>query len=471
MKPLFCILWVLCLSSCVRWKCTHDPDTVNCWHGDGILQDVRVYGNPHNPLGASVEVHVTQDVQLLLYWDCNGIVRSRQEYIEGHGILSVVGVPAQTSCEIHVEVEDTEGNTEKSDIIPWTSGVLPAEIPALDLVVNESAYVQSGITIINYSDMGEQGSLYAMGVDVNGDVVWMYLLDETEDVHDDHYVRMLADGNLMLMLDKEAKVITPAGETLYEIKNNALSGNSHDILNLPGGDVLFIVSETKTLFVEALGAAVEVAGNQLVRVNERNDVVWTWSSFDHLDNSRFPGTLSLNTAKGTDDLDWMHANAIVSVDNGQAVLMSSRSQSWVVKIDLETGVVDWIFGKEGDFELASGSWMYNQHAPEWEVDGSLLVYDNGNERPEGPSTRVVRYALDQENRSAEEIWSWDCPQYTSRVGDANLLGNGNVLVTQGAPNNNRPSILEVNPHGEVVWQLNMEGHVYRAERIEMYTAL
>lgn len=454
----------------MRWKCHHDPDTVNCWHGDGILKDVRVYGNPHNPLGASVEVNVTRDVELSLYWDCNGKIFSHQEHIERHGLLSVMGVPEQTSCEIHVEVEDAAGYQEKSDIIPWVSGVLPEEIPPLNLVVNESEYVQPGITIINYTNMEEKGNLYAMGVDTTGTVVWMYLVDETEVAHDDHYVRVLEDGNLMLMLSKEAKVITPAGETLYEITNDELSGNSHDILNLPGGDVLFIVAETKTLFVEALGEAVEVAGNRLVRVNDRNEVVWTWSSFEHLDTSRFPGTLSLNTAKGTDDLDWIHANAIVSVDDGNAVLMSSRSQSWVVKIDLETGDVDWIFGKEGDFALDSGSWNYNQHAPEWEADGSLLLYDNGNERPEGPSTRVVRYALDQENRRAEEIWSWNCPQYTSRVGDANLLDNGNVLVTQGAPNNNRPSILEVTPQGDVVWQLTMEGHVYRAERIQMYTS-
>lgn len=435
------------------------------WTGTGLLQSVSLRESSHNPLATLVDVTVEASATVTVRWDCDGRGSSQSAEVVGSGTLSVFGVRANTACVIQVEADDGS-EVVSADPLGWTSGSLPSDVPSMDLTVNTADAVQSGTTLIGLtSDNRESSTLYSVGVDTEGEVVWLYVLESIGVAGQDHYVRVMADGNLMLMLEEKVRMVTPAGETLYEIGSSALGEISHDALPLPNGDMLFITDEVQTLDLAAFGGETEVQGDKLIRMTPDNEIVWTWSTFDHLDTERYPGQLSTGSAIGSTALDWTHGNAITLADSGSSVLFSSRSQSWIVKVSLDTGDIGWIFGKDGHFNLTSGSWMYNQHAPELEADGTLLVYDNGNERPEGASTRVVRYAVDEINLEASEQWSWDAPLYTDRVGDANLLGNGDVLVNMGAPVGGDPTLVEVNSSGEVVWQLELGGgQSYRAER-------
>lgn len=433
------------------------------WSGDGLLQSLHIRESAHNPLAALVDVTVEGQALVTLAWDCDGKVGSQSQIVVESGTLSLVGVRAETRCQIQVDAENTEGRRASVNTLAWTSGALPADIPLMSLLQSQSDRLQPGTTLLRGQvDKDGSGSLYAVGVDTEGEVVWLYLLEDPNLIHKEHYVRVLEDGNLMLMLLQKARIINPAGETLYEIGLPELGDTHHDMLPLPNGDMLFLTSKVRVIE----DGTVKIKGDQLVRVTPDNTQVWRWSAFDHLDVRRFPGPLSQQFAMGTSALDWTHGNALVLADpEGSAILYSSRNQSWIVKISLETGEIEWIFGKDGDFDLSAGSWPYNQHAPELEADGSLLMYDNGNERPSGPSTRVVRFELDQQKHVAIEKWSWNAPVYTDRVGDANLLENGNILVTLGGPLKGRPEVVELSPSGEVLWELKMDaGQIYRAER-------
>lgn len=444
---------------------TADTTLATEWTGTGLLQSAGLRESSHNPLAVLVDVTVQGTATVNVRWDCDGRGSSQSAEVVGSGTLSVFGVRANTACVIQVEADDGTGLVS-ADPLGWTSGSIPSDVPSMDLTVNTEGAVQSGTTLIGLTgDNRESSTLYSVGVDTEGEVVWLYVLESIGVAGQDHYVRVLGDGNLMLMLNEKVRMVTPAGETLYEIGSSELGEISHDALPLPNGDMLFITDEIRTLDLAAFGGSTEVQGDKLIRMTPDNEIVWTWSTFDHLDTERYPGQLSTGSAIGSSALDWTHGNAITLADSGSSVLFSSRSQSWIMKISLDTGDIGWIFGKDGHFNLTSGSWMYNQHAPELEDDGTLLVYDNGNERPEGASTRVVRYAMDEITLEASEQWSWEAPVYTDRVGDANLLENGDVLVNLGAPVNGDPTLVEVNSAGEVVWQLELGGgQSYRAER-------
>ena len=89
--------------------------------------------------------------------------------------------------------------------------------------------------------------------------------------------------------------------------------------------------------------------------------VWFWAELDHLDVSRAPVGYP----------DWTHSNAVVYVPGDGNLLVSSRHQSWIMKIDYNDGAgsgnVIWRLGYQGDFTLMNGTepqdWFYGQHQP------------------------------------------------------------------------------------------------------------
>jgi hypothetical protein len=106
-------------------------------------------------------------------------------------------------------------------------------------------------------------------------------------------------------------------------------------------------------------------------------------------------------------------------------------------VDAETGLVDWVFGAGGDFELVDPTgaplgddqFPQCQHGLDPSADGTrLLVYDNGRDRAE---SRVAEYLLDREARRATLAWTWTDGWHGIFFGDADPLPDGSVLVTQG----------------------------------------
>lgn len=185
------------------------------------------------------------------------------------------------------------------------------------------------------------------------------------------------------------------------------------------------------------------------------------------------------------------------------MIVSSRHTNQIVAFDHleEDGPqtsVRWMLGA-GDGALPlDGEPTYYQHAVEVNDDGSLIVYDNGNVRPgtspddpENPLySRAVIYDVDDSSDdpaqwSASQRWEHidteddGTPAYSSFISDADMLANGNVLVTHGGIGTFPPDplhilIREVVPNGDsggdVVWELQSAPgfNAYRAERIESF---
>jgi hypothetical protein len=188
-----------------------------------------------------------------------------------------------------------------------------------------------------------------------------------------------------------------------------------------------------------------------------------------------------------------------------AVLVSARHLDQIFAIRYQddengpAGELLWRLGENGDFDLEEGEWFLHQHAPEVLEDGTILVYDNGNERPGTslddpnrlPYSRAVQYQIDLERMTARQIWENrldgpGSPVYAPFVGDADLLPGGTVLITHGGlldPPAHTPfspgsitwgRVVEVDyDTGEVAFDLRMKDPeresgwiIYRAERID-----
>ncbi len=200
-------------------------------------------------------------------------------------------------------------------------------------------------------------------------------------------------------------------------------------------------------------------------------MTWVWSGFDHLDVNRHPAGLP----------DWTHSNAIIYSPNDGNLILSIRSQSWIIKIDYQdgkgTGNILWRLGYQGDFTIDSGlnpDWEYAQHFPVIVSPNStgvfnLLVYDNGDNRvmdnlgtecgtpgvlgPQVPGTiqcytRAVNFQVDEISKTVTIAWQYNAsPVYSYWGGSTQQLGNGNYVIDINTPSDDLTGAryLEVTP--------------------------
>lgn len=253
---------------------------------------------------------------------------------------------------------------------------------------------------------------------------------------DDGAVRYIQDHALVTVDELGVEVDVTTAEDL------GLPGLHHDVIMLPNGNMMVLSFAFQDVYYADDDATYDVGGDLIAELSPDGEVVWTWSTFDHLDPQRrrdgFDGPFPItNPDTGMNAKDWTHGNGIVYEPDTDTILFCMRNQDWIIRIDHQSGDVVWRLGDGGDFALMGGTWFFHQHSPQWQPDGSLLLYDNGNGNPGLPPaqerSRPVRYALDEVAMTATQVWEETNERFISAGGgDADLLDNGNILVTDSS---------------------------------------
>jgi hypothetical protein len=464
-----------------------------------------------------------------------------------HHELPVAGLRADSDYTI------TVSTSENSVDLSLRTGSLPDEFPSFDIAVSEPDQMSAGFTIFNLIDNTNQFAEpdpanpprdgYLVVVDHEGEIVWYLRTD-----HAIGDIRQDADGTLLHEYnDTGARRIDLYGRTIEEWGGLIISGPlkldafgrqvvgddsievatdamHHELSALPNGNLLTISAERHIYEgfpaeglcdePDGIDGSYELISDVIVEFTPEGDIVAKYPLADYLDPVGDPRDQNvcglplpqvfpnwLYWAQGfTDAKDWTHANAVVLDPTGEYLTVSVRHLDAVLQIERATGDLMWRFGPDGDFAIDDAAdYSYHQHAPEWQDDGTLLIYDNGNGRPGTgipdpdsgvlpPFTRAVQYELDPASGSAEVVWEYT-PEIDGRsifapfVGDADRLDNGNVLITNGGLGADREDgvtaqVLEVVPDsdgegGETVFELHVAEPgkafiVYRSERIASF---
>ncbi len=277
-------------------------------------------------------------------------------------------------------------------------------------------------------------------------------------------------GTVHFAMQSRYVEIDELGTVLTEVSDEELGvlGMHHEALVLPSGNIVVLAYSFQE--VDYPGAPnTLVAGDVVVEFTPQGDVVWSWNSFDHLDPMRILepiGSWTITHPQTQESAyDWTHANGVAYREDTDQFLLSLRHQDWLVAIDRSSSQIDWILGPDGDFSLTDGTWFAHQHSPQWQPDGSLLVYDNAVEAPSGPTTdalaRAVRYELDLTEFTAAAVWEIDAQDVSSPfAGDANLLpDSGHYIVldsTIQTEEGYRPRLREVDPVASPMVQWTLE---------------
>jgi hypothetical protein len=444
--------------------------------------------------------------------------------------ILVAGMIAATTYHMRARIQFRDGKWLTTPDASFRTGVLPnIALPTLSATTSPNQTPSPGVELVNVIDP----TGISVVSDIDGNILWYY--DNAADSSWEGYafpIKPLKNGHMLASITNLYSANVPSPTIPYNsvLREIDLLGNpvrelsladlnaalqamgsdvqalcySHDVLPLWNGHTILLVQEqrTVTLTLPPGPGQFTILGDAMVDLDEDFNPVWTWSTFDHLDVDRHP--YEFDVANG---YDWTHCNCIQLAPDGNLVL-SSRSQNWVMKIDYEGGNGDgtilWRLGYQGDFTLvgsqtADTDWFFAQHFPNLlTADGdqikSLSVMDNGNDRcyampggcaatnpaPPPPFTRAAIFKIDETATAmtAQVAWEYPLNEYSYWGGNVMVLINGDIEICASEPvpigttppANDVPSqVLELanGPSGPViVWQMTVKpGGTYRSYRV------
>jgi hypothetical protein len=209
------------------------------------------------------------------------------------------------------------------------------------------------------------------------------------------------------------------------------------------------------------GLPVDILTDQVIDLNSNLQVDWTANMFDLLPITRTailgetcgpnspgcPTTLQYASQAGGTANDWTHDNAAVYSASDHNLLISVRHQDWILKLNYQDAAGDgsliWKLGNQGDFTLTnppagdSFPWFSHQHGIEnLGSNDPILTFDDGNTRcfgaPAGTcDSRGQGYNLDEVNKTATLYVDASMGNYSSALGWAQTLANGDYAFTSG----------------------------------------
>jgi hypothetical protein len=290
--------------------------------------------------------------------------------------------------------------------------------------------------------------------DWNGNLEWSYMISsQTQCQH--HDIAVLPNGNVLALVWKAY----PAEEWIARGRNPELTTD--------------VVWGTCVVEVMPDGAT----GGQ---------VVWKWEAINHVmqdfdselpnygNPSDYPRQLNVNYQASPNDPDWLHTNSIAYNAELDQIMISSRdfNEFWILDHSVpnqETAGPDGhLMYRWGNPEAygrgtTEDRILHSQHDARWIQDGQVMVFSNGNERPDGyfSTVEVLTPPLNEDgsyNLSPNAPWGpegtdWRYPSildadfFSQNTSGAQQLPNGNILITEGASGEMR----EVTLDQEIVW--------------------
>jgi hypothetical protein len=422
-----------------------ETDTTGTETGsEPLLGDIEIVFHPNQPMVVDVLVELAAPgYATLTHPDDPGVHVAR---LDGEGLSTsahfrVRGLSPDTDHAMELALGIVEGSPGEVHGVPFTTNPPgPGYIAAFPLTRNQAASVAPDYRLFDLSPLYVAASPSLFMIDPVGRTRWHFGLEVPLAGLDDIWVapKLRADGSVLVMRTDAALIYDELGEEQLRVEADADLGVHdfhHELLELPNGNFMAFTWSYQDVDYQGEGT-LHVAGDRLVEFTPQGELVWSWDCFDYLDPQRrrdgFFGNFPI-TDPDTNQAanDWTHGNGIVYADG--VIYVSLRHQDWILAIDHATGDLLWKLGDEGDFTLAGNStWFFHQHSPQWQADGTLMLYDNGVGNPNQPDTdahsHAARFALDFDAMTATRVWQDDDDTFISAVaGDADVTSNGTVL--------------------------------------------
>jgi len=366
----------------------------------------------------------------------------------------VMGLIPETQCQFTAIAKDNAGLTKTS--VKTVNVTLPDFFPAINLVKVDLNKMQRGWTLVNLVNSHDNKPMSVAMIDEQGRYRWYHRV-ETTSTGADNDVRTVENGVLIGGTDGaiHPQIISWEGKQLWKIQLDM----HHDFRPINNGAQYFYLSSVDICESPKWDNADNLSDSVHIWDVEQNKPVWQWVLCEHYTPKEIV-------------IDWSHLNSVEAFPNENAILISSREQHALFKVNMDNEEIVWKLGLDGDFQMKDEDLFYRQHATEIQQNGNILLFDNGDDRQPNVReySRAIEIAYDETNMTAEVVWEYrHNPDIFAPVwSDADKMANGNVLVTFGKEYETT-SLVEVTAEdtAEVVWEAQPANGwgVYRSERV------
>jgi arylsulfate sulfotransferase len=366
--------------------------------------------------------------------------------------------------------------------LTFTTGALPATLTFPTFTVQQAPGPGTDLTqdiVLHIGVHPPDGTVNTVATDRMGNVVWYY--DPVANAFPSFATSLVRGGTVLLLggqLDNVAgantlREVDLAGDPLRETNVDAVNAElaalgqhsitafTHDAQRLPNGDTAVLALTRRTIDIK--GKPTLYVGDMVLVLDQNLQVAWAWDPFNWLNVHRLP-------TQGEGPTDWMHANAVAWSPADGNLIVSLRSQDWVIKIDYANGTGDghviWRLGRGGDFKINSTDplpWFSHQHDARYINDSTLVLFDDGNlrqSRDPRATSRGQELVLDERSMVATLVVNAHLGNYAPALGSAQMLPNGNLDFDSGFAE----QAIEVLPRGRRIYvlKMNMPGKQYRS---------
>jgi arylsulfate sulfotransferase len=441
--------------------------------------------------------------------------------------LYVAGMKQSTPYHMRGLIAFADGSSITDADFTFTTGALTAgTIPSITATTTVGMTPQPGVEVVDLLNLtpAQASLLEVLVTDLNGNIIWAYSPGSSAPAGvSPQPIKLLPNGHFLINFAVANSAGEASNSVLQEVDlgsnviwsmtaaqlNTALAaapasctecnvsilGMHHDIAILPNGHLVALADTTQnvsgtTVFGDVvidLGDMENVGGNNPTHTPQPT---WAWNEFNHFDINRHPYNYP----------DWTHSNAVIySKDDGNLII-SSRHQNWLVKIDYNNGAgagdILWKMGAvlptdttpedTADFALLNSDgtpdtnaidWFFAQHDPTFvsaNTTGkfSLTLFDNGDDRGAAVVTggtcgvtgqpacfsTVPVFNIDETAKTATFVVHPTTEDYSFFGGSADVLANGNLEYDEcsnGSLVGTQGTILEVTQSSspQTIWKM------------------
>lgn len=379
--------------------------------------------------------------------------------------------------------------------------ILRNSVWVLMFMINIQVYTQlpdnfPGLTIENYGGADEGNIFLSVAADVEGVGYYVFILDNDGMV--ENYIELEEDysydfkmqpngllsyaqfldhhtytggGNVVhKVMDQEMNELTS-----YQMKNGYIA-EAHDFQILPNGHVLmfgyYLTQMDLSEIVEGGYPDAKVSGGIIQELDDEGNVVFQWRTWDHYTPEEYDNWRRANRQT----VSAFHLNTI-NLDIDDNIIFATPS--FTKKLNRKTGEIMWhLGGNENEFNFigvdsTEGVGQVTGHAFYRLENGNFLVYDNAGRTGSNTNSEVHEYRLDEENKTAELVWTYAYPEDIGawHRGNAYRTPKGNTVIGWGgASGDTIPTYTEIDSAGNILFEVyfdNPEVESYRAFKFPM----
>lgn len=411
---------------------------------------------------------------------------------------------------VNVTVKYKDGTTETKSMQLQATATLPKYLKEVNLKVtknnkNEMKIGSNKLTVI------VRTTKQSFAVDADGNVRWystLYTQHMIKQIHAGHLIMLsknkqseevyndLLETDFLGRVYKEYNFSSKTGvnnnKLVSSSKTKTASGGAttiihHDIMELPNHDLLATVSDGSK-YVEDTMVVISHKTGKVTKVIDLKRLL--------------PAVMYKKYKSVGGEVDWFHQNSVDYDKNDHSILISGRNQDIIMKIDLKTDKIKWIYSGK---KKSTWPWKYRklllkptkgttitggQHHLSLlgDVDNNpdsenVTLYDNnidvtnGNAKTSGKYSQAIEYHINTKKMTIDQTWSYGKTlgktNFTQIIGSTQKLAKNNYLIDFGFKNSGKESnIIEVDGSKQVfnltVPNPSNKAYVYRAYRWNFY---